>query len=104
MGIIMPEFIERTPKEATWQMLDRATAQRKRLLDAGYVPAPTAGKRPVIDGWQDIQPTEGIIDWQQRSRNRALRLGPQTGDPLSDRSAVPEALHSGFSVTRPAQA
>jgi hypothetical protein len=50
------------PKEATWQVLDRATAQRKRLLGAGYAPIPTAGKRPVLDEWQNIQPTERGID------------------------------------------
>ena len=75
MGIIMPEFIERTPKEATWQMLDRATAQRKRLLGAGYVPIPTAGKRPVIDGWQEIQPTESAIDIWARDYTHARNTG-----------------------------
>lgn len=70
----MPEMLKAT-KEATWQVLDRATAQRKRLLGAGYVPIPTAGKRPILDEWQNIQPTECGIDLWARHYSQARNTG-----------------------------
>ena len=39
---------------AGWQILDAATTQRKRLLQAGYLPIPTEGKKPSIAGWQNL--------------------------------------------------
>jgi hypothetical protein len=57
-----------TPKkEASWQIMDRATAQRKSLLAAGYTPIPTNGKRPILPEWQKLQPTTEDVDkWAQR--------------------------------------
>jgi hypothetical protein len=75
MSIIVSELVEQTPREATWQLLDRATAQRKRLLIAGYVPIPTAGKRPVLDEWQNSQPTERDIDGWARDYTQAGNTG-----------------------------
>jgi hypothetical protein len=48
--------------EPLWQLRDRVTAQRKRLLAAGYHPLPVNGKAPSIRGWQDILATPTIID------------------------------------------
>ena len=42
--------------------LDRATVYRKKLLAAGYLPIPVNGKAPPIQGWSDIQATDGLID------------------------------------------
>src|SRR5262249_34739703 len=47
------------------------TAPRERLLDAGYAPMPTVGKGSVIDGLQDIQPTEATIDIWARDYTHA---------------------------------
>jgi hypothetical protein len=47
---------------ASWQIRDAATTQRKRLLQAGYFPIPTEGKKPSIPGWQTLVATEGDID------------------------------------------
>jgi hypothetical protein len=47
---------------ATWELLDICTAQRKRLLSAGYLPLPVCGKAPAIAGWTDIKATDDIID------------------------------------------
>ena len=47
---------------ATWQILDAATAARKRLLRAGYFPIPTNGKKPPIAGWTGIVATDAIIE------------------------------------------
>ena len=49
-------------KEASWQIMDRATAQRQSLLAAGYLPIPTNGKAPIMPGWQKQQPTVGDIE------------------------------------------
>jgi hypothetical protein len=43
---------------ASWQILDAATATRKRLLKAGYMPIPTDGKRPPVLGWQNLVATD----------------------------------------------
>jgi Bifunctional DNA primase/polymerase, N-terminal len=43
------------------------TAQRKKLLANGYVPIPTRGKKPTINEWPKIQPTENEIEkWQHQ--------------------------------------
>jgi hypothetical protein len=55
-----------TKKEASWQIMDRATAQRKSLLAAGYTPIPTNGKAPIFPEWQKLQPTTKDVDkWPQ---------------------------------------
>jgi len=53
-------------KEAKWQLMDRATAQRKSLLTGGYVPIPINGKAPIMPAWQKQQPTVGDVEkWPQ---------------------------------------
>jgi AAA domain-containing protein/bifunctional DNA primase/polymerase-like protein len=53
-------------REASWQIMDRATAQRKLLLAGGYVPIPINGKAPIMPEWQKQQPTVGdIAKWPQ---------------------------------------
>jgi RecA-family ATPase len=47
---------------AGWQIRDAATTQRKRLLQAGYLPIPTDGKKPPIAEWQNLVADEGAID------------------------------------------
>ena len=52
---------------ASWQILDRATATRKRLLAAGFLPLPAKGKAIPVDGWTSLQATETDIDgWFNR--------------------------------------
>jgi hypothetical protein len=64
LDVLTPE------KEASWQVMDRATAQRKALLCAGYVPIPVNGKTPIIPEWQKQQPTIGDVDkWPQQYPN-----------------------------------
>ena len=54
-------------KLAAWQILDRATALRKHLLQAGLHPLPAIGKRIPVDNWTALQVTEPEIDsWFQR--------------------------------------
>ena len=55
-------FEELPEREPAWMLLDRATAYRKRLLAAGYLPIPVNGKAPPIAGWQDIEATKVQID------------------------------------------
>src|SRR5262249_46263827 len=53
-------------KEASWQIMDRATAQRQSLLAAGYLPIPINGKAPIMPEWQRQKPTAGDVDkWPQ---------------------------------------
>jgi RecA-family ATPase len=47
---------------AQWEILDAATAARKRLLHAGYLPIPTIGKSAVVKGWVDIVADDATID------------------------------------------
>lgn len=47
---------------AQWEILDAATAARKRLLHAGYLPTPTIGKSAVVKGWADIVADDAMID------------------------------------------
>ncbi|TFW56129.1 hypothetical protein CT676_37035 [Bradyrhizobium sp. MOS001] len=60
---------------AGWQILDAATTQRKRLLQAGYLPLPTEGKKPPIAGWQNIVADEGEIDGWFHQYPTALNTG-----------------------------
>jgi hypothetical protein len=52
------EFQELPEREPAWLRLDRATACRKRLVAAGYLPIPVNGKAPPIKGWPDIEATD----------------------------------------------
>jgi RecA-family ATPase len=63
------------PKEAAWQRLDRVTAKRKNLLAAGYRVIPTSGKRPFLDGWENINATDADIDDWARQYADALNTG-----------------------------
>jgi hypothetical protein len=56
------EFEELPERDPAWLRLDRATAYRKRLLAAGYLPLPVNGKAPPIKGWPDIEATDVLID------------------------------------------
>ena len=56
------EFEELPEREPAWLRLDRATACRKRLLAAGYLPLPVNGKVPPIKGWTDVEATDVLID------------------------------------------
>jgi predicted P-loop ATPase len=61
------KFEELPEREPAWLALDRATACRKRLLAAGYLPLPVNGKAPPIAGWQDIKATNAVInDWADK--------------------------------------
>jgi hypothetical protein len=61
------EFEEPPEREPAWLRLDRATAYRKKLLAAGYLPIPVNGKAPPIQGWSDIQATDALIDrWAEQ--------------------------------------
>src|SRR5262249_14465752 len=58
-----PDEWEEVPQgERLWQVHDRVTAQRKRLLAAGFWPLPINGKVPTIPGWQDVAATLTLID------------------------------------------
>jgi len=70
--------MEQPPKEAAWQVLDRVTAARKSLLNAGYKPIPTNGKRPFLDSWQAIEANEAEIDNWRRQHPDALNTGVLT--------------------------
>jgi hypothetical protein len=60
------EFEELPERETTWQATDRVTNYRKRLLAAGYQPVLLNGKKPLVDGWQNITATDAIISgWAQ---------------------------------------
>jgi RecA-family ATPase len=63
---------------ASWQILDAATATRKRLLRAGFVPIPTEGKRPPVPGWQNLAATEADIDGWFHQYDSALNTGVLT--------------------------
>jgi Bifunctional DNA primase/polymerase, N-terminal len=64
------EFEELPGCEPAWMALDHATACRKRLLAAGYLPIPVNGKAPTIAGWQDIQATDALINtWAEKYDN-----------------------------------
>jgi AAA domain-containing protein/bifunctional DNA primase/polymerase-like protein len=63
------------PGEAAWQVLDRVTAARKRLLCAGYKPIPTKGKRAFQAGWSRLEPSDAEIDDWARQYPDALNTG-----------------------------
>ncbi len=70
------EFEELPEREPAWLRLDRATAYRKRLLAARYLPLPVNGKAPPIKGWPDIEATDVLIDrWAERSMPSATNTG-----------------------------
>jgi RecA-family ATPase len=60
---------------AAWEIQDAATTARKRLLQAGYLPIPTTGKRPPIAGWTDIAATETIIEGWGKLYPASLNTG-----------------------------
>jgi Bifunctional DNA primase/polymerase, N-terminal len=89
----MSEYSETPPKEAAWQVLDRVTAVRKNLLARGYNLTPTNGKRPFLDGWQNIETTEAEIERWAREYPAALNTGLQTRDtPGVDIDVLDEAV------------
>jgi Protein of unknown function (DUF3987)/Bifunctional DNA primase/polymerase, N-terminal len=67
-------------KEASWQRMDRATAQRKSLLAAGYTPIPISGKAPIMPEWQKQQPTVSDVDRWPQLYPRAFNTGILTRD------------------------
>ena len=69
------EFEELPPREPAWMAASRATAYRKRLLAAGYLPLPVNGKAPPIAGWQDIEATKTIIDGWETNCSHATNTG-----------------------------
>ena len=75
MDVSDNEFEELPPREPAWMAASRATAYRKRLLAAGYSPLPVNGKAPPIAGWQDIEPTMGMIDGWETNCPHATNTG-----------------------------
>ena len=60
---------------AAWEIQDATTTERKRLLKAGYLPIPAAGKKPPIAGWTDIAATDAIIESWGKLYPAALNTG-----------------------------
>jgi AAA domain/Bifunctional DNA primase/polymerase, N-terminal len=81
---------------ASWQILDAATATRKRLLRAGFFPIPVSGKKPVTGGWTDLVATEDIIDSWFQLYPEALNTGILTRTaPAVDIDVYdPDAAHA----------
>jgi hypothetical protein len=75
VGISDNEFEELPPREPAWMALSRATACRRRLLAAGYLPLPVNGKAPPIVGWQAIEATLDIIDGWENNCAHATNTG-----------------------------
>jgi hypothetical protein len=46
--------------------------ERHQLLNGGFVPLPLAGKRPILDGWQSLEPTHGEIALWPRGNTGVL--------------------------------
>jgi hypothetical protein len=63
---------------ANWEILDAATAARKRLLWAGFLPIPATGKKPPIAGWTDLVATEADIESWFNRFPEALNTGVLT--------------------------
>jgi Protein of unknown function (DUF3987)/Bifunctional DNA primase/polymerase, N-terminal len=70
----MPDVLA-PQKEASWQIMDRATAQRKSLLAAGYTPIPVSGKVPIMPEWQKQQPTVSNVEKWPQLYPRAFNTG-----------------------------
>ena len=66
------------PHLASWEILDAATATRKRLVLAGYRPLPAIGKAIAVPGWTDIAATEKIVDSWARQYPDAHNTGALT--------------------------
>jgi Protein of unknown function (DUF3987)/Bifunctional DNA primase/polymerase, N-terminal len=62
-------------REASWQVLDRVTAHRKKLLAAGFEPIPVNGKAPVETAWQATVATINVIDRWSRELAGATNTG-----------------------------
>jgi hypothetical protein len=81
---------------AAWEIQDATTTARKRLLQAGYLPIPTIGKRPPIAGWTDIAATDAIIESWGKLYPAALNTGiltrttPAVDIDVSDREIADE--------------
>ena len=58
-----------------WLALNDARKARKRLLQAGFLPIPTVGKKALIRGWSDLVATEAIIDDWFYSQPEAFNTG-----------------------------
>jgi AAA domain/Bifunctional DNA primase/polymerase, N-terminal len=66
-GVSGSEFEELPEREPAWLRRHHATVYRRRLLAHGYLPLPVNGKAPPIPGWQDIAPTDDIINnWEHK--------------------------------------
>jgi hypothetical protein len=66
------EFEEVPEREPAWQVLDRATSYRKKLLAAGFLPLPINGKAPPLPEWQDVRATPAVIDgWSSKYADAA---------------------------------
>src|SRR6266478_5960144 len=66
------------PPPARWELMDRATAVRKQLLGAGFLPLPAIGKVVLLLGWSDIAATDKIIDRWARDHEDTLSTGIRT--------------------------
>ncbi len=75
MAIHADDFEELPEHEPAWMALDRATACRKQLLAAGFLPLPCNGKIPPVAGWSDIEVTRKIIDKWATEYSEALNSG-----------------------------
>jgi hypothetical protein len=66
------EFEEVPERDPAWQVLDRATSYRKKLLAAGFLPLPINGKAPPLPEWQDVRATPAVIDgWSSKYADAA---------------------------------
>ena len=70
----MPDVLA-PQKVASWQIMERATAQRKSLLAAGYTPIPVSGKAPIMPEWQKQQPTVSDVEKWPQLYPRAFNTG-----------------------------
>jgi len=60
-------FDELPERDPAWLVLDRATAYRRQLLAAGYLPLPVNGKAPPLYGWQNIAATDAQVEeWEAK--------------------------------------
>jgi AAA domain/Bifunctional DNA primase/polymerase, N-terminal len=75
-----------------------APAARQALLKSGYEPIPLAGKRPVLDQWQNARPTaEAIAIWEKTHPNATntgvlTRYVPAIDDDVLDQE-VADIIH-----------